>query len=57
MTPENFVYWLQGCLELNGNTTLNKKQVQMIRDHLALVLTKKAEDVWQFTPTPYVCSG
>jgi len=54
MTPENFVYWLQGYFEINdaagASTTsvtpgtlkyLNEKQIQVIRDHLKLVLEKK----------------
>lgn len=40
MTPENFVYWLQGFAELSGDTP-TAEQWQSIRDHLALVLTKK----------------
>lgn len=38
MTPENFVYWLQGSLELSGNASLNKKQVEAIKHRLDLVL-------------------
>ena len=48
MTPENFVYWLQGYFELQDAyiTTLrveylDKAQVQLIKDHLKLVLEKK----------------
>jgi hypothetical protein len=54
MTPENFAYWLQGYFEINDaagvSTTsvtpgtlkyLNEKQLQVIRDHLKLVLEKK----------------
>lgn len=40
MTPENFVYWLQGFAELSGDTP-TAEQWQSIRDHLALVLTEK----------------
>lgn len=52
MTAENFVYWLNGYLELDevgskakGNNTdlpnaLTATQVKTIRDHLSLVLTK-----------------
>lgn len=51
MTPENFVYWLQGYFEIQDayvnkpNTIrteyLDEAQVQLIRDHLKLVLEKK----------------
>lgn len=40
MTPENFVYWLQGHLELNEKGGLTAQQVKVIREHVALVLTK-----------------
>ena len=53
MTPENFVYWLQGYFEIcevgkNGeiwDLEINRKQVKVIRDHLALVLEKKTPDI------------
>jgi len=41
MSPENFVYWLNGFLEIGGPTALNPIQVQIIKDHLDLVLDKK----------------
>lgn len=44
--PKAFVFWLQGYLELSGAKTLDAQQVQMIKEHLALVLNKK-------TPTHY----
>jgi len=40
MTPENFVYWLQGMLEIGDIKKLNKEQVNIIKDHIKLVLTK-----------------
>lgn len=41
MTPENFVYWLQGFLELSYQTSLDEIQIKTIKDHLKLVLEKK----------------
>lgn len=49
MTPENFVYWLQGYFELceigeKGETyypEIKGDQVKVIRDHLKLVFDKK----------------
>lgn len=41
MTPENFVYWLQGLLELGNPKKLNEEQVKSIKEHIALVLEKK----------------
>ena len=40
MDSINFTYWLNGFLELSGATTLNEQQVQVIKEHLALVMTK-----------------
>lgn len=40
MTPENFVYWLQGHLELSEKGGLTAQQVKVIREHIALVLQK-----------------
>jgi len=41
MTPENFVYWLQGYLELSEDRDISSTQVQIIKDHVALVLRKQ----------------
>ena len=49
MTPENFVYWLQGWFELND--TIDHREgatpetLEAIRNHLNLVLNKKTPDV------------
>jgi hypothetical protein len=44
MTGDQFVFWLQGYLELsqhlNGPKDLNERQVEEIKNHLNLVLTK-----------------
>ena len=44
MTPENFVYWLQGFLEISDTESISEKQVQIIQDHIDLVLTKVTPD-------------
>jgi hypothetical protein len=41
MTPEQFVYWLQGCLEITDPKNLGEKEIQIIKDHIALVLKKE----------------
>lgn len=47
MTPENFVYWLQGYFEIlnadedNHPKYLTNDQTQVIKDHLKLVFEKK----------------
>jgi len=44
MTSENFVFWLQGYLELSqhldGPKGLNEQQVEEIKNHLNTVLIK-----------------
>lgn len=37
MKPTEFCYWLQGFFELSQSTQLSEKQVQMIKNHLAMV--------------------
>lgn len=62
MTPENFVYWLQGVLEIGDVKKLNKEQVNIIKDHIKLVLNKVTPDrktgvytayPWTITPTNF----
>lgn len=47
MTPENFIYWLNGFIELTGEIP-NREQWNSIREHLSLVMTKVT------TPTQYL---
>jgi len=53
MTAEQFTYWLQGFMEVANPSTLDERQTQIIKDHLALVLDKKTPDwnISQYTPT------
>lgn len=44
MTSENFTYWLQGFFEISDSSKLDEKQVQIIKDHLALVFNKITPD-------------
>jgi hypothetical protein len=37
MTSRDFCYWLQGLFELSEPVTLNEKQTDLIKRHLALV--------------------
>ncbi len=37
MGSKEFVFWLQGLFELSDVETLNKKQVETIKNHLKLV--------------------
>jgi len=40
MQAIEFCYWLQGFMEIGDPKTLNEVQVQIIKDHIALVLNK-----------------
>ena len=44
MTSDRFADWLQGFFELSEADSLTEKQVQIIKDHLALVFTKVTPD-------------
>ena len=52
MTAENFVYWLQGMLEISNPETITKEQIQVIKDHIALVLRKETPNRTQPLPLP-----
>ena len=40
MTPDQFVYWLQGYAEINGCAP-SEEQWQVVKDHLQLVFKKE----------------
>lgn len=40
MEPINFVYWLQGHLEITNQKGMTEEQVEKVRDHIKLVLEK-----------------
>lgn len=42
--PLQFVYWLQGFIEIENPKIINEHQLQVIKDHIALVLTKVMPD-------------
>lgn len=44
MSPESFTYWLRGYFEISDSNNLSPQQVQIIRDHLALVFKKVTPD-------------
>ena len=41
MTAEQFVYWLQGFMEINEPESIGKTETRIIKDHLALVFEKE----------------
>lgn len=54
MDEKNFVYWLQGYLELSGAKELNEQQVQVIKDHIQLVMKKVTPNVNPYPNIMYV---
>lgn len=59
MTPEQFVYWLQGFAEMTDDTP-TEEQWQVVRDHLSEVFDKRTPArmpsfevpvIWPTTPT------
>lgn len=49
MTSEQFVYWLQGFMEIGNPKALSAKETQIVKDHLKLVFDKKTPD-YTFAP-------
>ena len=41
MTQEQFIYWLQGFMEINNPDRIGPMETQIIKDHLALVFKKE----------------
>ena len=52
MTERDFIYWLQGYLEVSGTKKISAEQVQIIKDHLSLVLNKVTPIYDQSIVTP-----
>lgn len=50
MTSEQFAYWLQGFVELNGSEP-TPEQWQSIKDHLKTVFVKVTPEVRQIGPS------
>lgn len=40
LKSESFIYWLQGFFEISEATTLNEKQINIIKEHLELCFEK-----------------
>lgn len=52
MTEREFCYWLQGLFEVGRMESLDVGQVQIIKDHLALVFSKVTPDRTPGKPIP-----
>lgn len=44
MNEHDFILWFHGFLEISNAKTLNEKQLQIVKDHLALLFTKVTPD-------------
>lgn len=55
MTSEQFVYWLQGFIELNGGKVPTKEQWVLIEEHIKTVFHKVTPPLMPITqPNPYL---
>ena len=57
MTAEQFVYWLQGFMEINDPDRISPIETKIIKDHLALVFKKETPNRTISVPNtsqPYV---
>ena len=50
MTPEQFIYWLQGFFEISNAETITKEQTEIIKNHLNLVFHHEIDP--SYTPDP-----
>ena len=51
MTAEQFVYWLQGFIEIEDPRSIDPVKTQIIKDHLKLVFDKQTPVRSNPTPT------
>ena len=55
MTETQFIYWLQGFVEIQDSDTISEKQWLIIKDHLKLVFDKKTPDLgFELEPKPMI---
>ena len=54
MTPEQFVYWLQGFFEISEARKLDEKQVLIVKDHLKEVFNKKTPNRASNNPNEFL---
>ncbi len=56
MTPEQFVYWLQGFVEIREKQEvgLTEREWDIIKDHLQTVFHKVTPNYQPYIPTPGV---
>ena len=54
MTAEQFVYWLQGFMEVANPDAIGKRETQVIKDHLQLVFNKQTPNRYPDVSIPFV---
>lgn len=52
MNHDQFIYWLQGFVEMNGGKQPTEEQWKMITDHLKLCFNKVTPTYYHPTPSP-----
>lgn len=57
LSPERFVYWLQGFLEVSGVDSIDAEQTRIIKEHLGLCFEHIATTPLQVTPLPFIDTG
>lgn len=50
MTSRDFVFWLQGFFELENPKELSEKQVEVIKNHIALVFKYEIDPSYTSDP-------
>jgi hypothetical protein len=60
VTPRDFVYWINGFIELNesgiNNDGINPNQVEIIKDHINQVIKKETPNRIDQFSVPLTCS-
>lgn len=61
MDSRDFCFWLRGFFEISGNTTLNKDQAKVVKEHLDKVFLKSQpivlNDIKDYTGFNYDLQG
>jgi len=50
MTEREFIYWLQGFLEISNPNSITTEQLTIIKNHLKLVMTKVTPETIPYNP-------
>lgn len=50
MTSRDFVYWLQGFMEISDTSVLDARQFRIVQNHLNLVFKHEIDPSFKLTP-------